>query len=175
MFNKDNLALETHFVTIYSYDHNKEFTISMHTQVEEGTSVPAQSTIVEVIDQKEGFARLYDEVKKQWYYVEDNRKRTAYDKKTGQRLEIDYLGELKDEHTFLEPPSTDHEFIDGSWVITAEKQLEIDAREKQREREEIEQRIQFLRNEIIYLTALDEDASEEIAESKRLRAQLKAL
>lgn len=56
----------------------------------------------------------------------------------------------------------------SGWIVDEELK-------RKQQRKEIEQRIQFLRNEIIYLTALDEDASEEIAESKKLRAQLKAL
>jgi hypothetical protein len=54
----------------------------------------------------------------------DNRGTVVYDKSTKQESVVDYLGDIKDTHTAIKPPSTRHKHVGGNWVnklITTQK------------------------------------------------------
>ncbi len=65
--------------------------------------IPANATKIKPLPKKEGFALCFNEEQQKWEYLEDNRKKTAYEKTSKKEIEIDYLGSLKEEHTFLKP------------------------------------------------------------------------
>ena len=132
MFDKNGLATKTFKTLVYNYNNEKEFNGSSYLQIEIGTGIPAQSTLIRPNDLKDGFTQIFNEEKQEWQYVEDHRYDEVYNIETKQKEDVKYLGALKQEHTLLSPPSYDHEFIDGAWIITEEKQAELDALEKQR-------------------------------------------
>lgn len=130
MLNKDGLATKDERLHVFNYDANGEFTGSSFLKVEKGTGIPAQSTLVENLKSKEGFTQVFNEESEKWGYVVDHCYKKAYDVNTKQELEINYIGDLKSEHTLIAPPTYDHEFIDGQWIITEEKQAELEALKK---------------------------------------------
>lgn len=132
MFDKNGLATKTFKALVYNYNSEGEFNGSSYLQIEEGTGIPAQSTLIRPNDRKDGFTQVFDEEKQEWQYIEDHRYDDVYNIETKQKEDIRYLGALKPEHTLLAPPSMDHEFINGNWIITEEKQAELDVLEKQR-------------------------------------------
>lgn len=159
---KDGLATKTDYVTVYNYNENSEFTGESTILVEEGTGIPAQSTLEKVVKEKKGFARVFDG--KRWTHVEDHRSTEVYDTNTKQKEEVKYLGALKPEHTTIAPPSQDHEFIDGEWILTEEKKQEIAEREREAERARIQAERAKLMQEMQYHMLLgEEDKAREIA------------
>lgn len=133
LFNENGFAIKDCRVTVYNYDRENNEYISMTMEhVVKGSGIPARSTFVKPLDHKDGFTQIFNEEKQEWQYVEDHRYDDVYNIETKQKEDIRYLGALKPEHTLLAPPSHDHEFIDGAWIITKEKQAELDALEKQR-------------------------------------------
>lgn len=159
---KDGLATKTDYVTVYNYNENGEFTGESNILVEEGTGIPAQSTLEKVIKEKKGFSRVFDG--KKWSYVEDHRSAEIYDINTKQKEEVKYLGALKTEHTTIAPPSQDHKFIDGEWILTEEKKQEIAEREREAERAKLQAERAKLMQEMQYHMLLgEEDRAREIA------------
>ena len=151
---KDGLATKTDYVTVYNYNDQGEFTGESNILVEEGTGIPAQSTLEKVIKEKKGFARVFD---KKWTYIEDHRGAEVYDINTKQKEEVKYLGALKPEHTTIAPPSNDHEFIDGDWILTEEKKQEIAEREREAERARTQAERSKLMQEMQYHMLLGEE------------------
>jgi len=133
LFNENGFAIKDCRVTVYNYDReNNEYISSTQEHVVAGSGIPANSTFVKPLDHKDGFTQIFDEEKQEWQYIEDHRYDDVYNIETKLKEDIRYLGALKPEHTLLAPPSLDHEFIDGAWIITEEKQAELDALEKKR-------------------------------------------
>lgn len=132
MFDKNGLATKTFKALVYNYNGDGEFNGSSYLQIEIGTGIPAQSTLIRPNERRDGFTQVFNEEKQEWQYVEDHRYDDVYNIETKQKEDIRYIGKLKPEHTLLEPPSMDHEFINGEWIITEEKQAELDALENQR-------------------------------------------
>jgi hypothetical protein len=50
---------------------------------------------------------MFDQATKNWSYKTDNRGTVVYDKSTKQESVVDYLGDIKDTHTAIKPPSAD--------------------------------------------------------------------
>ncbi|MEY0545042.1 hypothetical protein AB7318_21045 [Providencia rettgeri] len=159
---KDGLATKTDYVTVYNYNENGEFTGESTTLIEEGTGIPAQSTLEKVNKEKKGFARVFKDGK--WTYFEDHRGAEVYDINTKQKEEVKYLGALKPEHTTIAPPSQDHDFVDGQWILTEEKKQEIAEREREAELARIQAERAKLMQEMQYHMLLgEEDKAREIA------------
>jgi hypothetical protein len=55
-----------------------------------------------------GKARMFDPATKKWSYNPDNRGKVVYDKLTKQESVVDYIGDIKDTHTAIKPPSAMH-------------------------------------------------------------------
>ena len=103
-------------IKIYKYDiTTKEFIQELEINEAYGTNLPFTTT-VKPLSKKEGFAVCFDGAK--WEYVEDNRDKTVYVKDTKQELKVDYLGEIKDEHTLLIPKQFD------KWDYSLKKWIE---------------------------------------------------
>lgn len=164
LFNENGFAIKDCRVTVHNYDfENNEYISSTQEHVVAGSGIPANSTFVKTLDQKDGFTQIFDEEKQEWQYVEDHRYDDAYNIKTKQKDEIKYLGELKDEHTLLAPPSHNHEFINGEWIITEEKKAELDREEKEREIHELESQLDQVEKRITRLERIKQRTdSEEI-------------
>lgn len=133
-FNENGIAIRNARVKVYQFDSfDKELVGTKYEHIVEGTGIPANSTFVKPLDHKDSFTQIFDEKKQAWQYIEDHRYDDIYNIETKQKEDIKYLGALKPEHTLIAPPSMDHEFINDEWIITEEKQAELDAFEKQRE------------------------------------------
>lgn len=156
MFDKNGLATKTFKALIYNYNKDGEFNGSSYLQIEIGTGIPAQSTLIRPNDRKDGFTQVFNEEKQQWQYVEDHRYDDVYNINTRQKEDIKYLGKLKQEHTLLAPPSADHEFVNGEWVITEEKQIALDELKKQQKVSELEERKNSLSTDMNMHLLLDE-------------------
>jgi len=108
---------------IYNYDKStKEFiseSIARENPLEKGKYlVPANATDVPVIQSKEGYARVFNENKKAWEYVEDHRGTVVYSTATKEKSEVSYLGEIKEGFTTVEPPEfAVWDVKSSSWVI----------------------------------------------------------
>ena len=105
---------------IYKYDtQTKEFLQELEINEAYGTNLPFTTTL-KPLAKKDGFAVCFNGTK--WEYVEDNRNKTIYVKDTKQELKVDYLGEIKDEHTLLIPSQFDEwDYTQNKWVENIEK------------------------------------------------------
>ena len=74
-----------------------------------------QETLIKPLDVKEGFVVCFNETKKEWEYLEDNRNKTVYSTITKEALIVDYLGAIKEGFTLLVPTEFD-KWENNSWV-----------------------------------------------------------
>lgn len=168
MFDKNGLATKTFKILVYTYNAENEFNGSLYLQIEEGTGIPAQTTLVRPNERKDGFTQVFNEDKQEWEYIEDHRYDDVYDINTKQKADIKYLGALKPEHTLIAPPSYDHEFIDGEWIITEEKKAELEALEKQRELQQLHDDLETLERDIARLERIRDRNDDEEAKLQQL-------
>lgn len=173
LFNENGFAIKDCRVTVYNYDReNNEYISSTMEHVVAGSGIPANSTFLKPLDHKDGFTQVFDEEKQEWQYVEDHRYDDVYNINTRQKEDIKYLGKLKPEHTLIAPPSMDHEFINGEWIITKEKQAELEAQAKQQEILEFEDQIKQLEQELLIAGMRGKDTTEINAELDALEVKL---
>jgi len=78
--------------------------------------MPANSTKIKP-NFVDGYVSIFDEAKQEWNNVIDNRGKTVYNIVGGSPYIVDYLGEIKEGFTLIEPTSIyDVNFVDGKWV-----------------------------------------------------------
>lgn len=122
---KNGFAANPGDITVYNYDgltgeylgENVEF-LNM------GQSIPANSTTIEPLASVEGFAVVYKDDK--WQNVTDKRGSVVYNKKTREPEIIDYIGEIDDDFTELEPQTQFDEWAKNQWVTNKEKKSEYE-------------------------------------------------
>ena len=175
MLDKNGLAIQDVKLPVYHFNAAQEFTALLFIKIEIGTGLPGQSTLVPILEMKDGFTQVFNEKKQEWEYAVDHRYKTAYDISTKQELEIDYFGELKEEHTLLAPPSYDHEFINGAWVITEKKKTELEGQAKQQKILELKAQIKQLEQELLIAGMRGKDTTDIIVELDILEAELESL
>lgn len=108
-------------MNIYNYNKDtKEFIsqgVATESPLEQGIFlIPANATTKEPIASKENFAICFNENKKEWEYIEDNRNKTVYSTTTKEALVVDYLGAIKDGFTLLVPKEFD-KWENNSWAV----------------------------------------------------------
>ncbi|MDX7422006.1 tail fiber assembly protein [Providencia rettgeri] len=101
---------------------------------------------------KENVAILRSEDDKSWIHVADYRGKTAYSTETRQPIEIDFIGDLPDTLTLLEP-KTEFDMWNGKkWVTDTDAQkamlVEQAEQEKTQRLEEAEQNILMLERKV---------------------------
>lgn len=165
---KNGLATKTFKTLVYTYNTEKEFNGSLYLQIEEGTGIPAQTTLIRPNERQDGFTQIFNEDKQKWEYIEDHRYDDVYDINTKQKVDVKYLGALKPEHTLIAPPSQDHEFIKGEWIITEEKKAELEALEKQRELQQLHDDLDNIERQITRLERIKQRTELEEQELDRL-------
>lgn len=110
--------------------------------------IPANATTIKPKATKSGFTQCFNVTSQKWEYVEDNREKTVYSKTTKGKIEVDYLGALKDEHTLLEPKQFD------KWDEDTQSWIEDEALKKEYEKSVIPKTI-TLRQVRLYLLSID--------------------
>ena len=105
---------------VYKYDiTTKEFIQELEINEAYGSNLPFTTTD-KSLTKKYGFAICFNDTK--WEYIEDNRAKTVYVKDTKEELKVDYLGEIKDEHTLLVPKEFDEwDYTQNQWIENIEK------------------------------------------------------
>lgn len=176
---QNGFAIKDTRVKVHNYSReNNELTSSTYEHVVEGSGIPALSTRIEPNADKNGFTQVFNAEQQAWEYVEDHRYESdVYNIHTKQKEEIRYIGTLKDEHTTVAPPSHDHEFINGEWIITEEKQAEIDAMQKQQRINELESEKADLKAKMQMHDLLEEKEEAKVAAQrlKEVEAELGSL
>ena len=94
-------AKETKEVTLYSYDDKGVFTGGFQYLWVVGTGLASNSTLEKPLEEKEGFLSVWNE--DNWVYKEDHIGKTAYNTETKEPKVVDYVGEIQEGWTLLEP------------------------------------------------------------------------
>ncbi|MDE1481016.1 tail fiber assembly protein [Xenorhabdus bovienii] len=149
-FDEHGLATVSGWVTIYQcHPVTREFIGASMDNVPYAGSVVQDSYYDKpVLPEKAGIAVIRSPDEKSWLQVPDHRGKEACHAGTRQKVIIEYVGELKPEHT-LSLPKTPFDLWDGEqWVtdITAQQQYEQELAENQRQllRDDAEQQIALL-------------------------------
>lgn len=113
---------------IYRYNEiNHEYIGEMQAQespLEEGVYLfpPHTTTIKPSFD--DGYVSVFDEEKKEWNNFIDNRGKKVYSVVDATSSTVDYIGEIKDGFTLIEPTSIyDTNFVNGKWVANKQTKL----------------------------------------------------
>ncbi|WP_336298230.1 tail fiber assembly protein [Providencia sp. PROV182] len=108
---------------------------------------------------KAGFAVVRSEDGSKWEIVTDNRGKTAYSTETRQPIEIDFIGDLPDTLTLLEPKTEFDKWNGKKWVTDTEAQKAVLVAQAEQEKA---QRLEEANATITYLqdaieVGLDDD------------------
>ena len=113
---------------IYIYNEiNHEYIGEMQAQespLEEGVYLfpPHTTTIKPSFD--DGYVAIFDEEKQKWNNFIDNRGKKVYSVVDATSSTVDYIGEIKDGFTLIEPTSIyDTNFVNGKWVANKQTKL----------------------------------------------------
>ncbi|QXB91609.1 tail fiber assembly protein [Providencia rettgeri] len=124
---------------------------------------------------KAGLAVVRSEDDSKWEIVTDNREKTAYSTETRQPLEVDFIGDLPDTLTLLEPKTEFDKWNGKNWVTDTEAQkvafIAQAEQEKSQRLDEANRVITDLQDAIDVSLALDGDA-EKLQEWKKYRVLL---
>lgn len=104
-------AQETKEVSLYSYSDKGVFTSELKYLWVIGTGIASSSTLEKPLKEKEGFVSVWNGSK--WEYKENHLGKTSYSTETKESKTVDYVGEIQQGWTLLEPI----EF--GTWDGTA--------------------------------------------------------
>ena len=94
-------AEETKEVTLYSYDDKGVFTGELQYLWVVGTGIAASSALEKPLKEKDGFVSVWNGSK--WEYKENHLGKTIYSTETKESKTVDYVGEIQEGWTRLEP------------------------------------------------------------------------
>jgi len=94
-------AQETKEVTLYSYNDKGVFAGELQYLWVIGTGLAANSTQEKPLKEKDGFVSVWDGSK--WKYKENHIGKTVYNTETKESKTVDYVGEIQQGWTLLEP------------------------------------------------------------------------
>ena len=94
-------AEETKEVTLYSYNDKGVFTGEFQYLWVVGTGIAASSTLEKPLKEKDGFVCAWNGSK--WEYKENHLGKTIYSTETKESKTVDYVGEIQQGWTLLEP------------------------------------------------------------------------
>ncbi|MGL5952916.1 MAG: tail fiber assembly protein [Providencia rustigianii] len=110
---------------------------------------------------KAGFAVIRSKDGSKWEIVTDNRGKIAYSTETRQTIEIDFIGDLPDTLTLLEPKTEFDKWNGKKWVTDTQAQkasfIAQAESEKAQRLEEVEQHIAILERKVRLNMATDEE------------------
>lgn len=94
-------AEETKEVTLYSYSDKGVFSGAFQYLWVVGTGIAASSTLEKPLKEKEGFVSVWNG--SAWEYKENHLGKTIYSTETKESKTVDYVGEIQQGWTLLEP------------------------------------------------------------------------
>ncbi|SPZ17187.1 Caudovirales tail fibre assembly protein [Providencia rettgeri] len=160
---ENGLATKAGWIKVYIADpHTREYLNASMENIYFDVSVSAGAYIdVPELPIKAGFAVVRSEDGSKWEIVTDNRGKTAYSTETRQPIEIDFIGDLPDALTLLEPKTEFDKWNGKKWVTDTEAQkamlVEQAEQEKTQRLEEAEQNILILERKVRLGMATDEE------------------
>lgn len=134
IFDKNGLATESGNIRCFYYDENTNEYIGWSDEyINLGVSMPSNSTDIEPDQEVDGMIAVF--VSGAWRYEEDNRGEIVYSTDTGEPMEIDYIGKVRDGFTRV-APSTPFDRWDGQrWVIDEDAKHTSDVLSAEKEKE----------------------------------------
>lgn len=175
---ENGLATKAGWIKVYIADpHTREYINASMENIYFDVSVSAGAYIdAPDLPTKAGFAVVRSEDGAKWEIVTDNRGKTAYHTETRQPIEIDFIGDLPDTLTLLEPKTEFDKWNGKKWVTDTEAQkaafIAQADQEKSQRLDEANRTITDLQDAIDVGLALDGDA-EKLQEWKKYRVLLK--
>lgn len=107
--------------------------------------------------------------------VEDHRGEKYYSTQDGSEIEIKELGSLPPTITTIPRPDIWHLYIDGEWVMTAEKEAEKAEYEKQQKITSLNAELNQLKQDMVFAQIMGDDISEMKDRVLEIRAELEKL
>ncbi|EOY8494203.1 TPA: tail fiber assembly protein [Providencia stuartii] len=160
---ENGLATKAGWIKVYIADpQTREYLNASMENIYFDVSVSAGAYIdAPELPTKAGFAVVRSEDGSKWEIVTDNRGKTAYSTETRQPIEIDFIGDLPDTLTLLEPKTEFDKWTGKKWVTDTEaQQAEFTAEansEKMQRLNEAEQQIVMLERRVRLGMATDEE------------------
>lgn len=160
---KNGLATKAGWIKVYIADpQTREYLNASMENIYFDVSVSAGAYIdAPELPTKAGLAVVRSEDGSKWEIVTDNRGKTAYSTETRQPLEIDFIGELPDTLTLLEPKTEFDKWNGKKWVTDTEAQkasLVAQAEQEKAQRlEEAEQNILMFERKVRLGMATDDE------------------
>ncbi|BBV00955.1 tail assembly protein [Providencia rettgeri] len=154
LFDKQGLATEAGWAEVYICDPmTREYVRASLDYVPFGGSVIADAYLDKPeLPTKNSVAIVRSPDEKSWLHVTDLRGKTAYSTETRQPIEIDFIGDLPDTLTLLEPKTEFDKWNGKKWVTDTDAQkamlVEQAEQEKTQRLEEAEQNILMLERKV---------------------------
>lgn len=160
---EQGLATVAGWVEVYLCDSvTREYTRASLDNVPFGGSVVADAYLDKPeLPTKANIAIIRSDDEKSWLQVSDYRGKIAYSTENGQPIEIDFIGNLPNTLTLLEPKTEFDKWDGKKWVTDTEAQkamlVEQAEQEKTQRLEEAEQNILMLERKVRLGMATDEE------------------
>ncbi|WP_272688893.1 tail fiber assembly protein [Providencia sp. PROV033] len=160
---KNGLTVKAGWAIIYRYHPaTREFLGADFDNVPFGGSVVGDSCLDKPeLPVKSDIAIIRSADEKSWLYVTDHQGKTAYSTETRQPLEVDFIGDLPEALTLLEPQTEFDKWDGKKWVTDTEAQKEAFIAQAESEKaqrlEEAEQHIAMLERKVRLNMATDEE------------------
>lgn len=122
-FNEKGFAAESGYVKVHCMNLNtREYVGPREEYVSKSTGLAAGSFFDAPKEAPVGYAICRNEEGTAWVFVIDHRGKVCYVKQNGYQINIDYIGEIKEEHTFLAPTTPFDEWANDRWHTNLAKQ-----------------------------------------------------
>lgn len=160
VFDNDGLAIQAGDICCFYYDElTGEYTGWSDEFINIGVSMPRGATDIDPGEYVEGNAALFNNGG--WKWQADHRGETVYSTADGRRTTVDYIGEIRDGFTIVNP-DTPYDVWDGNkWVTDSEAQHAADVAEAEQQKEallsESQKTISFWQTELQLGIISDED------------------
>ena len=147
---KDGFVSNTGWLkTYYINETTREYIGATMEHVTIGGGLPAGAYLDSPeLPEKDDIAIVRSADEKSWLYVTDHRGKTAYSTETRQLLEVDFIGDLPDTLTLLEPKTEFDKWNGKKWVTDTDAMQAVAAAEAEQEKV---RRLDEANNTIMYL------------------------
>ncbi|HGJ5860295.1 MAG TPA: tail fiber assembly protein [Arsenophonus nasoniae] len=121
---KEGFAKETGWLQVYHYAcySTQEYLHTSYTYVVKDTGIPAGSTLEAPIIPDDDKAIIRSEDDRKWEYPADYRGKTVFNTENQADSVVDYIGEIKDGFTLLEPKTPFDQWDGEKWVTDKKSQ-----------------------------------------------------